>query len=152
MVKICPECKAENSDEQIYCQDCYAKLELAKTAIWKEEVGPAPPVTTPPADDAAPPVEEAEASEPAPPEGPATEPEPEPVVEEAPPEAPPKQVSKEDAMKVLKKAKVAMKAAKEGGKDIGKAKKLFQEAKPALADGDYARAAGIGKRILGMLK
>lgn len=137
MTKICPECGAENDDEQIYCQKCYAKLDPVKTAVWKEEVRT--PQKSEDSQGVSPPETVAAPEEPAP--EPAQAAEAEPVTE----------VSKKDAMEALKSAKKAMKDAKAEGKDITAAKNEFMGAKDALDKGDFAAALEIANKTKSLL-
>lgn len=122
----CPECGADNPDEAIYCQSCYAKLTPPTSVVWREEVVPKEGKK----DEATTHVAEVATTEPK---------------EE-------KMVTKDEATGALKEAKALIKKAKDEGRDITEAKKVFMEAKPAYDRGDYAKVLEIAEKVKSMLQ
>ncbi len=133
----CPECGAENPDEALYCQECYAKITPTETAVKKEVIITSKEEST----------QEAGGTE-------EEKPQEVPKEEEEGKEAPPaeeKAISKKDATAGLKEVKKLLKKAKSEGKDIKGAKKEFMAAQPAYKEGDYNKVMEIVNKVKGML-
>ena len=135
MVKICPECGAENPDDAVYCEQCYAKLEPLKNPVWREEVIPGKASKkSSDAGDATVDTQDSGSET----QDSAVEPEK-------------REVTKEEAVAALKEVKALIKDAKASGKDVSEAQKVFLEAKPALDSGDYNKVMEIADRVRQML-